>query len=271
MDFATVAGVLLAVVSLVMGFTLDGGNLNALVQPTAFLIVVGGTLGATLTSVSLKEFIGLLKYIRVSLISKQRSPLNVIDDIVRLATIARREGLLALEGHIANLEDEFTRKGIQFVVDGVDQELIKTMLETELAYIDKRHDAAAHIFEMAGGFAPTMGIIGTVMGLVHVLSDLSNVDTLGQKIATAFTATLYGVASANVFWLPLANKLRRRHMAERLTYEIVMEGVLSIAAGQNPKILDQKLRAFLASSVRQRIDEKSGPDVVADEAVSLGE
>ncbi|MCL6593741.1 MAG: flagellar motor protein, partial [Alicyclobacillus sp.] len=231
MDFATISGVLLAVVSLVIGFASDGGNLRALIQPTAFLIVVGGTLGATLTSVSLEEFKGFFKYLRISLFTKQHSPLDIIDDFVQLAIIARREGLLALEDNVVDLKNEFMQKGIQLVVDGTDQGLIKSMLETELAYINERHEAVVHIFEMAGGFAPTMGIIGTVMGLVHVLSDLSSVDTLGSKIATAFTATLYGVASANVFWLPLANKLKRRHLEEYLMYEMIVEGVMSVAVG----------------------------------------
>ncbi|MCL6593447.1 MAG: flagellar motor protein [Alicyclobacillus sp.] len=257
MDLATIAGVVLAVASLALGFTLDGGKLNALIQPTAVLIVLGGTLGATLTSVSLREFFGLFKYIRISLQAKQYEPLELIDTLVRLATTARREGILALEEQIAEFEDEFLRKGIQFVVDGVDSELVKNMMETELAYIEERHEKAAHIFEMAGGFAPTMGIIGTVMGLVHVLGDLSNVDALGPQIATAFTATLYGVASANVFWLPLANKLKRRNAEERLLYEITMEGVLSIQAGENPNILGQKLRAFLSPAQRQRPAERA--------------
>jgi chemotaxis protein MotA len=126
------------------------------------------------------------------------------------------------------------------------------MMETELSYIEDRHEAAAHIFEVAGGFAPTMGIIGTVMGLVHVLSNLSDVQTLGPEIATAFTATLYGVASANVLWLPIANKLKRRNQEEVLLREIMLEGVLSIQAGENPNILGQKLKAFLAPSTRSR-------------------
>ncbi|MCL6597222.1 MAG: flagellar motor protein [Alicyclobacillus macrosporangiidus] len=258
MDLATIAGIAAAVASLVLGFTFDGGTVTALVQPTAALIVLGGTLGATLASVSLRDFFAIIRYIGVSMRNRQRSPLDVIDTLVELAATARREGILALEDRAAESSDPFLQKGIQLVVDGVDPELVKNMLEIELAYIEERHESAARVFELAGGFAPTMGIIGTVMGLVHVLSDLSNVDALGPRIATAFTATLYGVATANVFWLPIANKLRRQHQAERLIYEIVMEGVLSIQAGENPKILDQKLRAFLAPSVRQHKPEKAG-------------
>ncbi|MCL6516822.1 flagellar motor protein [Alicyclobacillus sp.] len=262
MDLATILGIAAAVASLVLGFTLDGGKVTALVQPTAALIVLGGTLGATLTSVSLRDFFGILRFIGVSIRRRKKSPLDVIDVLVGLATTARREGILALEDRAAEVGDPFLQKGIQLVVDGTDPELVKNMLDIELSYIEERHESAAQIFEFAGGFAPTMGIIGTVMGLVHVLGDLSNVDALGPQIATAFTATLYGVASANVFWLPIANKLKRQHAEERLTYEIIMEGVLAIQAGENPKILDQKLRAFLAPGLRERRPEKAGDETV---------
>lgn len=252
MDLASGVGIILAIVSLVVGFTADGGALGALVQPTAFLIVVGGTLGATLTGTSMKEFLGIFKYVKIAFFHKRKNPLDTIDNLVNLATVARREGILALEERMDEFQDPFLKNGIQFVVDGVDPELVRSMLETELSYIEDRHRAAARILESAGGYAPTMGIIGTVMGLVHVLSDLSNVDKLGPQIATAFTATLYGVASANIIWIPLATKLKRRNEEEILEKEIVMEGILSIQAGENPNILGQKLRAFLAPSLRER-------------------
>jgi chemotaxis protein MotA len=251
-DFATMLGIVLALVSLIVGFTSDGGAVMALVQPTALIIVIGGTLGATLTSIKLKEFTNIIRYLRIAFTSKSTPPLEIIDQLVQLATVARREGILALEERISDFTDPFMKSGVQFVVDGVDPELVKNMLETELSYIEERHDKAANIFDMAGGFAPTMGIIGTVMGLIHVLGDLSDVNKLGPQIATAFTATLYGVASANIFWIPVASKLKRRSADERLVGEIVMEGILSIQAGENPKILGQKLRTFLPPSERDR-------------------
>lgn len=256
MDFATLIGIVLAVGSLIIGFTSDGGTIMALVQLPAFIIVIGGTLGATLTSVKVAEFRKMISYLRIAFTSKKSNPLDVIDQLVQLATVARREGILALEERVADFDDPFMKSGVQFVVDGVDPELVKNMLETELMYIEERHEKAAHLFDMAGGFAPTMGIIGTVMGLVHVLGDLSDVNKLGPQIATAFTATLYGVASANVFWLPVATKLKRRSSDERLLGEIMMEGILSIQAGENPNILGQKLRTFLAPAERERKAEK---------------
>ncbi|GMA50273.1 motility protein A [Alicyclobacillus contaminans] len=252
MDFATGLGIILAVISLVLGFTSDGGSITALVQPSAMLIVFGGTLGATMVGTNLKQFAGIVKYLKIAFLTKKRDALDTIDQLVHLATVARREGILALEEEIEQYDDPFLKGGLQLVVDGVDPELVKNMLEIELSAVQERHLTAAHIFESAGGYAPTMGIIGTVMGLVHVLADLSDVTRLGPQIATAFTATLYGVASANIFWLPIATKLKKRDQDEMLIREIMMEGILSIQAGENPNILGQKLRAFLAPSNRTR-------------------
>ncbi|MCY0888110.1 MAG: flagellar motor protein [Alicyclobacillaceae bacterium] len=266
MDIATLVGVIVAIAGLVGGFTLDGGSITALLQPTAALIVFGGTIGATLTSSSLKTFLGVGKYLKISLFSKSVDFLDVIDQLVGLATIARREGILALEERIENFPDEFLKGGVRLVVDGVDPELVKSMMETELSYVEQRHEAGAKMFESAGGFAPTMGIIGTVMGLIHVLGNLSSVATLGPQIATAFTATLYGVASANVLWLPIANKLKERNAAEMLLREIMLEGVLSIQAGENPTILGQKLRAFLAPTARTAKGKTGAQNAEAAEA-----
>ena len=250
MDIATGLGIIIAILGLALGFTLDGGSITALFQLTAALIVFGGTIGATMTSTSMKTFLGVGKYLKVAFFGKTEDPLTTIDQLVQLATVARREGILALEEKLDDFSDEFMRNGIRLVVDGVDPELVKNMMETELSYVSERHEKAAKIFESAGGFAPTMGIIGTVMGLIHVLGSLQDVTKLGPQIATAFTATLYGVASANIIWLPIGSKLKQRNAEEVLLREIMMEGVLSIQAGENPNILGQKLRAFLAPSER---------------------
>lgn len=251
MDIATGGGIVLALGSLLLGFVLDGGSLIALVQVNAAILILGGTLGATMTSVSLKQFLRLGVYLKVALLGKVESPLAMIDQLVELASVARREGILALEDQIETFSDPFLKSAVQLVVDGVDPELVKNMLETELMFIEERHESGAGIFETAGGYAPTMGIIGTVMGLVHVLGNLKDVSSLGPQIATAFTATLYGVASANIFWLPIGNKLKKRNKEEMLLREVMIEGVLSIQAGENPKILGQKLRAFLAPKERE--------------------
>lgn len=266
MDIATLGGIGLALVSLVVGFTLDGGSLGALVNPSAAILVFGGTLGATLTSVHLREFLGIIRYLRISFGQKMANPLGLIEDLISLASIARREGILALEERMEQTEDRFLKSGLQLVIDGVDPELVKEYLDTEISYIEERHRASAELFELAGGYAPTMGIIGTVMGLVHVLGSLQNVNTLGPLIATAFTATLYGVASANVLWIPIANKLKRRNQEEVLVLDIVSEGILSIQAGENPNILGQKLRAFLPPGQRERTVTQSGGEAGVETA-----
>ncbi|RIV24238.1 flagellar motor protein [Alicyclobacillaceae bacterium I2511] len=266
MDLATMGGVVLAVVALLLGFTLDGGSMAALANLAAFILVIGGTLGATLTSVSFFQFIKAFKALRVALVHRSPEPLAVVENLVALAAVARREGLLALEERLEGMDDDFLRRGVQWVVDGVDPELVRGMMETDLSYIEERHHKVAHVFETAGGFAPTMGIIGTVMGLVHVLGNLSDINRLGPEIATAFTATLYGVASANVVWLPLANKLKSVNEQEMLLREVIMEGVLSIQAGENPNILGEKLRTFLAPGDRHRKSESEAGEVSAQTA-----
>jgi len=257
-DIATLGGILLAVISLVGAFVLDGGTLMALVQPTAAIIVFGGTIGATIASVTLRQFLNFGKYLKIAFLHKPLDALDTIEQLVDLATVARREGILALEERIEQFSDTFLQSGVRLVVDGIDPELVKNMLETELSFIEGRHETGAKLFEAAAGFAPTMGIIGTVMGLVHVLGNLKDVSSLGPQIATAFTATLYGVMSANVFWMPIANKLKARNGEEILLREIIMEGILSIQAGENPNILGQKLRAYLAPSERERKSVQAG-------------
>ncbi|MBX5435934.1 MAG: flagellar motor protein [Alicyclobacillaceae bacterium] len=252
MDFATVGGVLLAFASLIIGFTMDGGDVAALIKLNSLILILGGTLGATLASSTLRDFRSFGRYIGKTVFHKLPDPLDMIERLVELSTVARREGILALEERIELFDDEFLRNGIQLVVDGVDPELVRSMLETELGYIEERHRAAAKLFEVAGGYAPTMGIIGTVMGLVHVLGNLQKVDELGPQIATAFTATLYGVVTANVIWIPIANKLKRRNAEEVLLREMMIQGILSIQAGENPKILERKLKGFLAPAMRER-------------------
>ncbi len=266
MDLATLVGILMALVGLVLGFTVDGGTIGALIQGPAALIVFGGTIGATLASTSVKQFLNVGKFLKIAFFTKGNEPAVLIQDLVQLATVARREGILALEDRIEEFSDDFLKGGLRLVVDGVDPESVKNMMETELLFVDERHESSSKIFEVAGGFAPTMGIIGTVMGLIHVLGNLADVSKLGPQIATAFTATLYGVASANVLWFPIANKLKHRHAEEQLLREIMIEGVLSIQAGENPTILGQKLKAFLSPNAREQKSQAKAGELNAETA-----
>lgn len=251
MDITTVIGLIFGVASLTIGFVLEGGKVGALFQLSAAFIVFGGTFGAVLVGLPLQQLKELPKIIKIAFAHKSLDPLQVIEDMVQLAMVARREGILALEEKIEGYEDEFFKNGIRMVVDGIEPDLVRSILETELSCIEERHEKGIAIFESAGGFSPTMGIIGTVMGLVEVLGSLQNVGQLGPKIAVAFIATLYGVSSANVVFFPIANKLRARSKEEILTRELMIEGILSIQAGENPTILAQKLKAFLAPNLRE--------------------
>jgi chemotaxis protein MotA len=186
----------------------------------------------------------------------QKNALDVgelVSKLVKFAEKARREGLLALEAEVASAGDPFLQKGIQLVADGLDQETIKDMLETELDFVASRHASGAAMLDAAGGFAPTMGVLGTVMGLVTVLGNLSDPQSLGPAIAVAFLATLYGVGSANVIFLPMGQKLKRKSEEEMLLREVMIAGIISIQAGDNPQIVEEKLKAYLSPAIRKKI------------------
>lgn len=251
MDITTVIGLLVGIVFLIGGFLGEGGHVDALWEPTAAMIVFGGTLGAVLVLTPKENLKQIPKVLKVAFAHKPKPALDTIEELVELATEARKQGILSLEDKIENYDDEFLKNGVRLVVDGVDPDLIRSILETELTYIEHRHEMGVQPFEQAGAFAPTMGIIGTVMGLVHVLGNLQSPDALGPAIATAFIATLYGVASANVVYLPIAAKLKNRSKQEMLSRDLMIEGILSIQAGENPTILRHKLKAFLAPHLRE--------------------
>lgn len=257
MDLIAIIGFFLALLSLVVGFLWEGGHISALFQPSAALIVFGGTIGATIFSYSLKEVLGIPKLFKVALLQKHSDPLETIDLIVGLADEARREGLLHLENRLGEVTDPFLRKGIQLVVDGTDPDLVRNIMEVELYTIQERHHVGVSIFEAAGGYAPTMGIIGTVMGLVHVLGSISSPDKLASAIAVAFMATLYGVGSANILWLPLATKLQNLSKKEILVRELMVEGIVSLQAGYNPLLIRERLSSFLMPQDRDSAIEEN--------------
>ena len=241
----TPVGILFATICLVGGFLLEGGHASALLAPSAALIVFGGTIGATAVAFSTNEVLSMPKLFKTALTKKLPDFTETIDLIVDLSEKARREGLLYLDNQLDTLEDPFLRKAMQLVVDGTDPEMVRSILETEVYAAYERHQVGVHIFEGAGGYAPTMGIIGTVMGLVHVLGSLQDPDSLGPAIAMAFIATLYGVGSANVFWLPIGGKLKNLSKKELLLREMMIEGILALQAGYNPSIIRERLNAFI--------------------------
>jgi chemotaxis protein MotA len=216
----------------------------------AFVIVMGGTIAAALTSFPQDVFMKLPALLMKSMGPAMSAGPDLVALFLRLAEKARRQGLLALEDEAVNIKDEFLRKGIMLVVDGTDPEVVRGVLEIDSAVLEERHKAGYELLDAMGGYAPTMGIIGTVMGLVSVLSDLRDVNKLGPAIAVAFIATLYGVSTANLLWLPLGSKLKRKSASEVAAREMMLEGILSIQAGDNPRIVQEKLAGYLAPRVR---------------------
>jgi len=257
MDLATIIGYGLAVFSIMFSAILEGGKegspieiLMRLWNVPAALIVFGGTAGVIIISFKLKDVLSIGKYIGIAFKESNLEIAGLIADIVRYAEAARKEGLLKLEEMVAEVKDEFLRKGIQLVVDGTDPTLVREIMEIETEYMEERHKIGVQIFQQAGGFAPTLGIIGTVMGLVNILSNLSDTSSLGPAISTAFIATFYGVFTANVFYLPMANKLKLNSKKEAASRQIIIEGILSIQAGEHPRVISEKLMSFLSPSAR---------------------
>lgn len=245
MDLGTIIGLVVAFGALAGSVLLEGGSLAALVSKPALVIVFGGTLGATLVSVPLKDVLRLPGLFKLAFFPHAFNHAGTAKEIVRLAGIARRKGLLQLESEIAQLRDPFLTKGLSLVIDGTDAEMIRETMETEIMAMEARHKAGAKIFNLMGGLGPTMGVIGTVMGLVNMLGNVSDPSAMGPAIATAFLATLYGVSSANIVFLPIANKLAARSEEETHMCEILLEGLMSVQAGLSPMVIEERLKSFL--------------------------
>lgn len=250
MDIATIGGLILGIGAVLVSFVMEGGHLSAIVQPPAMLIVIGGTIGATIVTTSIKTIVNVPQFIKLAIFARSINPLRTIDMIVSMSEKARREGILGLENDLPNIRDPFFRKAIQLVIDGTEITALKTILETEIAYIEDRHKRGILFFQKMGGFSPTLGIIGTVLGLIHTLGNTANADRMAEAIAGAFIATLWGVALANLVYLPVSDKLKMRHEEELANLDLVMEGVVSIQSGDNPRVVKTKLLSFIAPGMR---------------------
>jgi chemotaxis protein MotA len=271
MKAASAIGIAAAIGGLAMGALMEGSKLPAFFNVPAMLIVFGGTFGATLAATSMEAMKRIPQLYKRAF---QAEPIDLnerVELMVRYAERARRDGLLALDEEVSQLDDEFTRKGLQLVVDGTDPELVREILENDMDGMAGRHEEATRPFTKAGGFAPTMGILGTVMGLVHVLENLDAPETLGPAISGAFIATLYGVASANIVFLPVADKLKALSEEEMLLRTITLEGVLAIQAGDNPRIVADKLLSFVPPAERREASEKPAQTEAAPVAEAAAE
>lgn len=254
-------GLVGAWIFVLVGMILKGGTIPSIISPPAFMMVMGGTVCVLIASFGMKETIGMIKLTIISLKELPDNRPDLIRTLVGFSEKARREGLLVLEEDVKEVDDPFLAKGVRLVVDGTDPELVKDILETELDSMDARHHGNQDMFKQGGAFAPTIGILATVLSLVSVLLHLDEPETLGPHISAAFLATFYGVAAANIVFLPIANALKKRTGVEAGQRLLIIEGVLSIQSGDNPRILAEKLWSFLPPATRDAgdsDDEESG-------------
>ncbi|RKD34442.1 motility protein A [Thermohalobacter berrensis] len=252
MDLATAIGFIIGIGFMIWGITLTG-EVTTFFHIPSIVIVLGGTVAATFISFPLKKVFKTIKVVKNAFIEKTIEPVEIIQNIIELSNVARREGLLALEEAAESIDDEFLKKGIILIVDGTDPELVRNILETEVAFLEERHGEGQNIFQTMGGFSPAFGMIGTLIGLINMLKDLDDPSGIGPNMSVALITTFYGSLFANLIFLPLANKLKGRSREEILVKELILEGLLSIQAGENPRIIEEKLKTFLSPEQRKNM------------------
>jgi len=246
MDLTTILGIIIGVGGILIGNTLEGGHFSSLLQGAAALIVFGGTFGATVVGNTAQDLRLAFVLFKESLKAGHEDlKAKVAEEIKEAANIARRDSLLALEGRLKNFSSPFMKNVFRLMIDGIEPETIRNLFESEIEVTQQRRLAGAKVWSDAGGFAPTIGIIGAVLGLISVMANLTDTSLLGQGIAVAFVATIYGVGSANLFFIPIANKIRRRIQQESELKQMILEGGLAIASGMNPYIVSEKIAAFM--------------------------
>lgn len=245
MDKTSIAGLALGIAAILGGQVLEGGHVSSLFQPTALFIVIGGTLGAVMLQSPFNVFMEGMRMLRWTFVPPVLDPQRLIAQISNWGHTSRKEGLLALEAQIDSLRDPFVRKGLQMLVDGIEPNHLREVLEVDIASYEAQLKLSARIWESAGGYAPTIGILGAVMGLIHVMENLSDPSKLGAGIAVAFVATIYGVGSANMIFLPIAKKLMA-HIARLVALrEMLVDGLVGIANGDNPRVIELRLQSYI--------------------------
>lgn len=251
MDIASLAGVIVGAVMVVFGILSSGGNIvDDFVDYPSILITIGGSLSSVIAGNKLADFISGLKSFALPFKDNTKDPSETIKIIIDLSNVGRKEGLLALEEAASDIEDEFLKKGIMLVVDGTDPELVRGILETDLMCLGDRHKKVISFWEYWGEMGPAWGMIGTLIGLVNMLKNLEDASTIGPNMAVALLTTLYGSLIANWLCAPFANKLKANNAIEVTLKTIIIEGLLSIQAGENPRVIEEKLKSFLAPSAR---------------------
>ncbi|HEY6848861.1 MAG TPA: flagellar motor protein [Terracidiphilus sp.] len=250
-DKSTVGGIAVALGGIGLGLVMDGGKLAQVLQPTAALIVFGGTIGAVMVQFPLRIVIQAVKQLKDVFLSAEPEPDSLVQNLLRYAYKARRDGLLSLDAEVAKIKDPFLRESLMLAIDGVNSADLRKMMELQLDYEGEKQERIPKVFDAAGGFAPTIGIIGAVLGLIQVMQHLQDINQVGKGIAVAFVATIYGVASANLLFLPWAGKIRIRMRERQVIQEMTLEAVLSILAGMNPRALELQLNSYLTATPRR--------------------
>ncbi len=253
MDLATIIGVFLAF-GLVISAIMMGSSLFVFVSIPSLLIVVGGTLGATLINYPLGHIIGVLGVVKNAFFTRLEKPSDIIGNFLEYANRARKEGILSLEPLLKEIDDEYLRKAMQLTVDGVEPQMIQEIMQTEISYLQERHETGADIFTAMGAYAPALGMIGTVIGLVQMLQSMDDPGAIGPAMAVALITTFYGAVLANLVFNPISGKLRTRSKEEILLRELTLEGILSISKGENPRIIEEKLNGFLPPRLRRKVE-----------------
>ena len=256
MDIATIIGIVSGVI-LVLLSILTAGSLNAFISVSSAMVVLGGTAAATLINYPLADVLSVIGVVKKAFLHKAPDPRDTIKQIVHFAEVARREGILFLERELENVEDPFLKQGIQLAADGTEPEMMRMILETEIAYLQERHDLGQSILSSMGSYAPAFGMIGTLIGLVIMLANMSDPSMIGPGMAVALITTFYGAVLANLIFLPLAGKLKTRSRQEVMLKELMLEGVLAIQSGDNPRIVEQKLISFVPPKMRADVVKKA--------------
>lgn len=255
MDVVSILGLTIGVIGIVGGMLLEGGHLSSILQPTAAFIVLGGTLGAVMVSTTREDLKTGLSLFKLGFQNDDEKEADrVLSELVDAAQTARKDSILALEAKIGNFSHPFMRSVFRYVIDGVEPNTIRDMFEAQMALDEENQVAGAKIYVDAGGYSPTIGIIGAVLGLIHVMSNLTDTSKLGAGIAVAFVATIYGVGLANLFFLPVGAKIKRKIRRRIEIKEMILEGALGIATGMSPYVVEEKLRSYLHQNKTRRVE-----------------
>jgi chemotaxis protein MotA len=255
MDIASIGGIALAIIGILAGMMVEGGSISQITQPTAAMIVIGGTAGAVMLQFPMNILLAALKQVMRIFFSGDTDEEAILKQLVAFANKARRSGIVSLDQDLPSVADPFLKQALMLAIDGTEPSEVRKIMQMELDNKTEMEEKIPQVFEAAGGYSPTVGIIGAVLGLIQVMQHLDNIDEVGRGIAVAFVATIYGVALANLICLPVAGKLKIRHREEQMVKEMMLEGVICILEGMNPRMIETKLRTFLFESEPRKPSE----------------